>query len=192
MKINFELDFLYYQPENYVLDGKDEKKEKLRPHSIKFKKFINEASLENLIELLVFSYAKEYANNIYWYNRFMGDLDRNTIFPKELNPHIDVYLEKKEITKKQLSKVIFKMYDDIEKNCYYTKWMYFEFTNQQSLSTLLGAIKKGLKDINYTETENDSIVTIDIEDSAILNITVSSNDLRIELNSKKWKVYRGV
>ncbi|WP_428743393.1 hypothetical protein [Tenacibaculum sp.] len=190
MKLDFNLDFLYYQGE-LILDGRDEKKEELRPDSIKFKKYVKETSIENLVELLILSYAKRYANDIYWSTRFIGDLDNNISYPEELNEDIDFYLEEKEISKEGITKVVFKKYDDIDKNCYYTEWMYFEFTDQHNINNLLEPIKKGLQNVTYSQRQESSDVIIEPKDSAILKITVSSSSLRVDLNPDKWKVYRG-
>jgi len=83
------------------------------------------------------------------------------------------------------------MYDDSENSCYYTEWMYFEFTNTQQLNNLLKAIKKGLKDVSYTEKQQETSIIIEPKESAISKITLSSNDIRIDLNPDKWRIYRG-
>ncbi len=190
MKLDFKLDFFYYQKQ-LILDGIDEDHEKLQPDAWKFKDYIKKASLEEVLELLIFSYAKEYANDTYWSTRFLDNIDEKKVYPKELDPYIDLFFENEEITRKEFNKIIYKMYEDSENNCYYTEWMYFEFTESQQLSKLLNAIKRGLKEVSYTERQEGGFTIIEPKESAILKITVSANDIKIDINPDKWRVYRG-
>ena len=121
----------------------------------------------------------------------MDNINENKVFPEEIDPYIDILIENNETTTKEFNKIIFKMYDDSENSCNYTEWMYFQFTNPQELNNLLVSIKKGLKGIYYTEKQKESSIIIKPKESAISKITLSSNDIRIDLNPEKWRIYRG-
>lgn len=174
-----------------ILDAADEDHEKLQPDAWKFEDYIKKTSIKEILELLTLSYAKEYANDIYWSTLFMDNINENKVFPEEIDPYIDILIENNETTTKEFNKIIFKMYDDSENSCNYTEWMYFQFTNPQELNNLLISIKKGLKGIYYTEKQKESSIIIKPKESAISKITLSSNDIRIDLNPEKWRIYRG-
>lgn len=190
MKLDFKLDFIYYQ-KKHILDGEDEHYVKLRPDSWKFDEYRKKASLEELLKLLVFCYRKEYANAIYWSTFFIGHSESEPKYPEDLNPDLDIYLEEDDIKISGFKKVSFKEYDDEDNNCFYTEWMKFEFANSQTVNTLSNAVKKGLDDVSYNEIQDLSSVTIEPIDSAISKIVVTPNTFRMDLNPNKWKVYAG-
>ena len=64
MELDFKLDFFYYQKQ-LILDAADEDHEKLQPDAWKFEDYIKKTSIKEILELLILSYAKEYANDIY-------------------------------------------------------------------------------------------------------------------------------
>lgn len=190
MKLDFKLDFLYHQKE-YILDGEDEKTLESRPDALKFNNYIKNASVEDLIQLLVFAYSKEYANEIYWSTQFIGEAKGDTNYPEGLDPSRDIYLVEHEISKDGYNKVVFKLHEDKANNCFYTEWMEFEFSDSQNLNTLINAVQVGFKEVDYVKEEENVLVNFIPRSGAISKLTISTTSLRIDLNSDKWKVYAG-
>lgn len=191
MKLDFKLDFLYYQKQQ-ILDDIDEQFLKNKPDIRKFKEYISKSNIENILELLVFSYSKEYANETHWSTRFIGNIDNIPTYPEELNPYVDIYLEEKNIKVHNLKKVIFKLHDDADLNATFIDWLLIEFTDSLSFSHLESTIKKGLTKVSFDSSEQDNSIIFTPKEGAISKITITKNSFKMEINQKKWKIYRGL
>lgn len=191
MNLDFNLDFFYYQREG-ILDGEDPIYVANRKHEIKFWEYTKQASVEDIIELIVSVYAKKYAIN-QWYSAF-SDLEKkvDSTYPEDLDPELDLYLSQEEITSKHVKSYACKHFDDPEQNTFFVEWIRLEFVNSQQLYGLVQAIIRGLKDVNYTESNEGGLVVFNMQDSPISKIEITSTSFRIDFNPDKWIAYYGM
>ena len=167
----------------YLLNLKEE---------FKFIEFGKQASIESIIELMVFVYAKKYAIEL-WYSFFRDfEKDLNPVYPKDLDADTDLYLSMDEITNNNIKSFGVKQFDVPEHNTTYVEWMRLEFTNPQQLNLMVQAIIKGLQDMAFTQNEEGNTLTFIVEDSPISKIEVTSISFRMEFNPDKWIAYYGM
>ena len=142
MTLDFNLDFFYYQREA-ILDGQDPIYLANLKQKFKFIEYGKQASVEELVELMVFVYAKKYAIN-QWFSVFKNpEQDFSSKFPEDLDPELDLYLSEEEIISTKIKSFSTKQFDDPEHNTTFDEWIRLEFINPQQLSNLAYAIMCG-------------------------------------------------
>jgi hypothetical protein len=190
MNLDFNLDFFYYQKQ-IILDGEDPIFLENLKHEIKFWEYTKQASVEDIIELIVFVYAKKYAIN-QWYSAFSDKKNVDSTYPEGLDPELDLYLSQEQIASKYVKSFACKHFDDPEQNTFFVEWIRLEFVNPQQLEGLVQAIIRGLKGVNYTESNEGGLVVFNIQDSPISKIEITSTSFRIDFNPDKWIAYYGM
>jgi len=163
MNIDFDLAFLYYQ-EKQILGADDPKMEESRPHIDKFTTYINTKPLEDIIELLCFSYKEKYGQTNYWYRRFLvrGAYKIPVDYPKELDEESDLYLSKKEMKRSDINSITFRRFDDFNNNVFQLKSLEIAFVETQDYLAFTERIEEVLESISYTKEEltEETIITV--------------------------------
>lgn len=188
MKLDFKLDFLYYQ-QKYFLDGSDPMNETFWNDKIKFAEFLNSEKLPKIIRLLVMAYKEKYCDPLIW----EVDLSKKDVHEKRLEPPFaitesDLYMSGKQMYRDDIEYMITYMYEieDDEKGDFdYLKKMEIVFNTPQP--NIAPEIEAELEDVQYQKSVMDSTTIYSFSDSPILEICLSSKAFVLIINPDKWE-----
>ncbi len=185
---NINLDFLYYQ-RVAVLDGVDPKEEKLKKTARVFKKNMKEYKLNEVIQLIIYSYKENYAQHKFFSACFYDvktGLDRPQE-PEGIGKY-DQYMSKQNMARKDIEHSILRIFkDDYEKtNARFLKEMELLFVDNQELKD---SVEEALEGKEFSKNEDGEITIYKVEDSPIAEIELSPKKFVLRTNSDKWKAY---
>jgi len=192
MDINFKLDFFYYQ-EKAILDGEDPNMTELKPHIDKFKNFITKQPLDKVAELLILSYKEKYAQTQFWIMELLSE-DSHLIhekYPSYLDEETDYFLGTKKINRNDLKHIICKKILDLEKGCFFSTYIEFEFVKEQNINKFKEAVERSLNGKQYQILQSNGEITFKVENSPIAKIEIANKKIKTIFNPDKWISYYG-
>lgn len=192
MKIDFELEFLYYQ-ERAILDGTDPKMKELEPHIEKFAHYITTVPIKELLKLMIIAYKDRFGQSNYWADyqikRNRLDYDYNFEYPEDLDEDKDLYMPTKVLERTDLQYII------VRKKLA-TKYLNpfldtFEIAYKGLQPDFSSTVQEALSGKAVTKTVNGDHTIFDLQESPIARITLSNDKFIMKINPDYWKFYGG-
>ncbi|NAS30950.1 hypothetical protein GTQ40_08220 [Flavobacteriaceae bacterium R38] len=192
MKIDFNLDFLYYQ-EKQILDATDPKMDELRPDIESFETYLKTTSILNIVALIVKSYSNNYPQEKYWYTKLLVEnaYKINVEYPDNLDEEADLYAITEEIERNDIKHLILRRFDDFKNNSYFLNSLELAFIEPQNLDKLSEAIQRELGNISFSINNTNQQVIFSVDNSPISEIILKPDSFLLNINPNKRVRYFG-